>query len=203
MDISAFNWVDWAFFAVVLTGALHGLIKGFSKVLGDLLGLLVAIFLARLYYLPLADLLCRWWSDFYPEVARLVAILTLLVLGWILVHLVQKGLGALISISIKGWAERVLGFFAGGAWYGLVFLVVMWGVSFIDNAKLQRAVMFDSVVGRTALPHLQSAYNQLAEKARLAASNLPVGVESEPRAILPPGASDWYDDNIRSRFAGD
>lgn len=196
MNISNFNWVDCAFFAFVLIGALHGLLKGLSRVLGELFGAAVAVFIARAFYNPLGALFSSWWTSLQPELARLLAVLALLLLAWISVRLFQRGLRALMTFSFRGWAERILGAVAGAAWYAIICLVLMWAISFINNSTIQRAVLYNSTIGRLALPYLQTAYNQLAEKASLLSSTLPIGVETEPRAILPPNAENWINHQV-------
>lgn len=193
MDFANWNWVDYAFTGIVAFGLLHGIFRGLSRFLGNLFGLVIAIFGTRWFFDDLAHWITANWS-WHPEVARLAAILLLLFGLWFIMRLVFIGLAKMMTFSFKGWVERIGGMLAGGLWYGLLFLVLMWMLSFIPWSPLQRAILFDSVVGRATMPFLQTAYNAIADKASLSKSNIPIGVEAEPHAILPPGAEDWVEE---------
>lgn len=191
-----FNWVDYVFFASLLLGALVGLIKGLSRVLGNLFAILFAASVARAFYESLARTFSSWLASFsFARAAasgdgvRLFAMLLLLAGAFFAFRFFLFGLGVLVNFNFVSWVERTGGFLAGALWYGATCLVLMWSVSFLEISSLQRAILFRSQVGQTVMPYLQNAYNQLAERARLATSHQPIGVEAEPRVVMPPDAA--------------
>jgi uncharacterized membrane protein required for colicin V production len=193
-----FNWVDYVFFVSLATGAVVGLFKGLSRVLGNLLAVVFAAGVARAFYESFAKTLSSLLGSFsFAQSAvsadpsgglRLAAMLILLVGAIFAFRLFLFGLGVLVNFNFVSWVERTGGFFAGALWYGATCLVLMWAVSFLEISSLQRAILFRSQVGQTVMPYLQNAYNQLAERARLATSHQPIGVEAEPRVVMPPDA---------------
>jgi len=190
-----FNWVDYVFFASLAAGALVGLFKGLSRVLGNLLAVVFAAGVARAFY----DSLARWLASFFSSASfatssipsggiRLFAMLLLLVGAFFAFRFFLFGLGVLVNFNFTAWFERLGGFLTGALWYGATCLVLMWAVSFLEIASLQRAVLYNSAVGKTVMPYLQSAYNRLADAASLVRAERPVGVDAEPAAVMPPDA---------------
>ena len=184
MDWTQFNWVDWAFVAVLLYGAAMGAVRGLSSELATLIGMVVAAVVTRLFYEPVSFWICERWG-WNEEVARLFAVLLLALATLYGMRLVRLALGAMMTFSFKGLVERVGGLLAGFVRLGAIALVLLLAASFVPSAKLQRAVMMDSSVGRQALPLLVAKYNELAEKAAMLPAEIPVGVQL-PQAVMPP-----------------
>lgn len=184
MDWTQFNWVDWAFVAVLLYGAAMGAVRGLSSELAMLVGMVVAAVVTRLFYEPVSFWICdRWgWNE---EVTRLFAVVLLALLALYGMRLVRIALGALMTFSFKGLVERVGGLLAGFVRLGAIALLLLLAASFVPSAWLQRAVMMESAVGRQALPLLVEKYNELAQKAALLPAEIPVGVQL-PQAVMPP-----------------
>ena len=111
MDWTQFNWVDWAFVAVLLYGAAMGAVRGLSSELAMLVGMVVAAVVTRLFYEPVSFWICdRWgWNE---EVTRLFAVVLLALLALYGMRLVRIALGALMTFSFKGLVERVGGLLA-------------------------------------------------------------------------------------------
>ena len=188
MDWTQFNWVDWAFVAVLLYGAAMGAVRGLSSELATLIGMVVAAVVTRLFYEPVSFWICERWG-WNEEVTRLFAVVLLALLVLYGMRLVRIALGAMMTFSFKGLVERVGGLLAGFVRLGAIALVLLLAASFVPSAWLQRAVMLDSTVGRQALPLLVAKYNELAAKAALIQAEIPVGVEL-PQLVMPPTADD-------------
>ena len=183
MDWTLFNWVDWLFAAVLVYGAVMGLVRGLSSELATLIGMVVAVLVTRLFYEPLAGWVCgRWGWD--PGFTRLVAVVLLALATLYGMRLLRIALGSLMTFAFKGVAERLGGLLTGTIRQGATFLVILLAASFVPSSWLQRAVMYDSATGRAALPVLVEKYNELAEKAAMIQAEVPGGVE--PQAVLPP-----------------
>jgi len=183
MDWTQFNWVDWAFFAALLYGAALGAVRGLSSELATLIGMVVAVIVTRLFYEPVSFWVCaRWgWNE---QITRLFAVVLLALLALSAMRLLRIALRAMMTFSFKGLVERVGGLLAGFFRLGVIALVLLLAASFVPSSTLQRAVMYDSAVGRQALPLLVAKYNELAAKAAMLPAEIPIGVE--PQAILPP-----------------
>lgn len=184
MDWTQFNWVDWAFAATLLYGAAMGAVRGLSHELATLIGMVAAVVVTRLFYEPVSFWICERWG-WNEEVTRLVAVVALALLTLYGMRLLRIALGAMMTFAFKGLVERVGGLLAGFVRLGAIALVLLLAASFVPSAKLQRAVMIDSSVGRQALPLLVAKYNELAAKAALLQAEIPVGVQL-PQAVMPP-----------------
>ena len=184
MDWTQFNWVDWAFVAVLLYGAAMGAVRGLSSELATLIGMVVAAVVTRLFYEPVSFWICERWG-WNEEVTRLFAVVLLALATLYGMRLVRLALGAMMTFSFKGLVERVGGLLAGFVRLGAIALVLLLAASFVPSSKLQRAVMLDSTVGRQALPLLVEKYNELAAKAAMIPAEIPVGVQL-PQAVMPP-----------------
>jgi uncharacterized membrane protein required for colicin V production len=184
MDWTQFNWVDWAFVAVLLYGAAMGAVRGLSHELATLVGMVVAVIVTRLFYEPVSFWICERW-DWNEEVTRLFAVVLLALLALYGMRLLRIALGTMMTFAFKGLVERVGGLVAGFVRLGAIFLVLLLAASFVPSAGLQRAVMLDSTVGRQALPLLVAKYNELAAKAAMIPAEIPVGVQL-PQAVMPP-----------------
>lgn len=184
MDWTQFNWVDWAFVAVLLYGAAMGAVRGLSSELATLIGMVVAAVVTRLFYEPVSFWICERWG-WNEEVTRLFAVVLLALAALYGMRLVRIALGAMMTFSFKGLVERVGGLLAGFVRLGAIALLLLLAASFVPSSNLQRAVMMESSVGRQALPLLVAKYNELAEKAAMLPAEIPVGVQL-PQAVMPP-----------------
>ena len=184
MDWTQFNWVDWAFVAVLLYGAAMGAVRGLSSELATLIGMVVAAVVTRLFYEPVSFWICERWG-WNEEVTRLFAVVLLALAALYGMRLVRIALGAMMTFSFKGLVERVGGLLAGFVRLGAIALLLLLAASFVPSANLQRAVMMESSVGRQTLPLLVAKYNELAEKAAMLPAEIPVGVQL-PQAVMPP-----------------
>jgi uncharacterized membrane protein required for colicin V production len=184
MDWTTLNWVDWLFAAVLLYGAVMGLVRGLSHELATLIGMVVAVVVTRLFYEPVSAWICEKWN-WNPEITRLAAVVALMLLTIYGMRLLRIALGALMTFAFKGLVERLGGLVTGFVRVGVTFLVLLLAASFVPSAWLQRAVMYDSATGRAVLPYLVKEYNAMAEKATLLQADIPVGVEL-PQVVMPP-----------------
>ena len=184
MDWTTLNWVDWLFVAVLLYGAVMGLVRGLSHELATLIGMLVAVVVTRLFYEPVSAWICGRWG-WNPEITRLVAVVALALATLYGMRLLRLALGALMTFAFKGLVERIGGLITGFIRLGVTFLVLLLAAYFVPSAWLQRAVGEKSLTGQTVLPYLVKEYNKLAEKTEMIRAEVPVGVEL-PQVVMPP-----------------
>ncbi len=195
MDFSALNWVDWVFVVVVVYGAVMGVIKGLSHELAMLVSAAVVLLVTWICY----ETLAVWVMDhtgWSLQLCRLLSVVLLLFVVSVIVYLLRKALASLMTFSFKGFPERFGGLLVGSLRHAIIFLLWMLVMSFVDWPALQRAIMLQSKVGNSVLPHMIEGYNQAAEKLDMLQAHIPVGVEV-PQTIMPPqvepGAGTGYE----------
>lgn len=184
------NWVDWSFVAVLLTGTGMGAWRGLSHELAILLSFAVAWVVTCAGYAPLAGWLWER-TGWNLELLRLMAIILLLLACMAAMWALRMVLGALMSFAFKGWFEKVGGAVAGCVRWGLVFLVLLMGLCFIPSSTLQRAILLQSATGRNLMPVMIDFYNVLSEKAGTMAAEVPVGVRI-PTMVMPPAEGESW-----------
>ena len=106
------NWLDIAIIIFIAVSAFMGLRVGLIKAVLSLVGVIVGVILAGLYYVPLSEQL-----SFIPYagVAKVVAFVIILVVVMVIVSILAWLLKWAASIMMLGWVNR-----AGGAIFGLV-----------------------------------------------------------------------------------
>lgn len=186
---ASWNWIDYAFSAVVLFGLVTGILRGLSHELAVLLSYVFALLATRLAYAPLADFLSRsldWPQDMLNLLAVLLALGTAILVLWG----VRLALGAIMSFAFKGWFERVGGGLAGAFRWGVLALLLLHVLSLLPWSALQRTILYDSAVGRTLIPCAEEKYNQIARDAYLPSIDNPTGVRLDPNAVYMPPVLD-------------
>ncbi len=151
------NWLDIALLVILGIAALWGLRKGLIGVVIPLVGLVVGIFLAGIFYNSIAE------GIFNSEaaIAKVAGFLIVLVAVMVVASLVSKVLTGMLSMVMLGWANRL----AGGA-LGLVLSGVLLGVVLALIASFPIGGL-DSAVRDSALAAL------LVERSPLVLSLLP------------------------------
>jgi uncharacterized membrane protein required for colicin V production len=187
---AGWNCVDWAFWAVVAYGCVAGIFRGLSHELAVLLSYAVAVAVTRVAYEPVADWLGRM-VELSPSTLRLVSVLVLLAVVAVVMWGVVKVFGGIMSFAFKGAIERVGGALAGTFRWGLLAVLLMHILSLVPWAPMQRAILYDSVVGRKLIPQAESTYNEIAEKASLPPIANPTGLRlPDDKAFYMPPAVD-------------
>ncbi len=151
------NGLDIALLVILGIATLWGLRKGLIGVVIPLVGLVVGIFLAGVFYASIAE------GIFNSEaaIAKVAGFLIVLVAVMVVASLVSKVLTGMLSMIMLGWANRL----AGGA-LGLVLSGVLLGVVLALVASFPIGGL-DSTVRDSALAAL------LVERFPLVLSLLP------------------------------
>lgn len=123
------NWLDIVILVVVAIATFIGLRIGIIKAALSLAGIIVGIFLAGRFYVPLAERLTFISQE---SIAQGVAFAIILIVVMIIAGLLAAFLKWIASVVMLGWVNRL-----GGAVFGLVLgvilcsaLLALWGKFF-------------------------------------------------------------------------
>ena len=98
------NWIDFILLVPVLYGLIRGLMRGAVLEIASFLGIIIALFVARLYA-PVVSYHFESWLDVSDKSAQIIAFgtvfLVTLILIQILARLIDKFLSALSRPTLK------------------------------------------------------------------------------------------------------
>ena len=113
------NWLDIVIIVGIAITTFVGLKIGLIKAVLSLVGLIVGVVLARLFYIPLSEQL-----SFIPQAALAkVAAFVIIMLGiMIIAAVLAMALKWIASVMMLGWVNQI-----GGAVFGLLLGVILCG----------------------------------------------------------------------------
>ncbi len=113
------NWLDIVIIVGIAITTFVGLKIGLIKAVLSLVGLIVGVVLARIFYIPLSEQL-----SFIPQAALAkVAAFALIILGvMIIAGVLAIVLKWITSVMMLGWVNRI-----GGAVFGLMLGLILCG----------------------------------------------------------------------------
>ena len=113
------NWLDIVIIVAIAITTLMGLKIGLIKAVLSLIGLIVGVFLARLFYIPLSEQL-----SFIPQaaLAKIAAFAIIMIGVMIIAGVLAMILKWIASVIMLGWVNRI-----GGAVFGLMLGVILCG----------------------------------------------------------------------------
>ena len=113
------NWLDIVIIVAIAITTFLGLKIGLIKAVLSLVGLIVGVILARLFYVPLSEQL-----GFIPQatVAKVVAFAIIMIGVMIIAGVLAMVLKWITSMIMLGWVNRI-----GGAVFGLVLGAIICG----------------------------------------------------------------------------
>jgi len=130
------NWLDIVIIVVIAIAALNGLRMGIIKAVLSLAGVIVGVFLAGRYYVPLSEQL----TFISPaSVAKIVAFAIILIGVMIIAGVLASVFKWFASVVMLGWVNRL-----GGAVFGLVVGAILC------SALLAISVKFLGLTGAIA-----------------------------------------------------
>ncbi len=103
------NWLDIAIIVVTLSLGMFGLLKGATKAIFGVAGLIGGIVLANYWYKSVANILSPGGTIWPSIVAYAIIVISVLILSAIISQLIKR----LISAVMLGWLDRVIGFILG------------------------------------------------------------------------------------------
>jgi membrane protein required for colicin V production len=121
------NWLDIVLIVVIAVTAFMGLRMGLIKAVLSLVGMIVGVILAGLYYVPLSEQL-----SFIPHegAAKIIAFVIILVVVMVITSILATLLKWAASLVMLGWLNRI-----GGAVFGLVLGAIFCGALLATFAK--------------------------------------------------------------------
>jgi len=113
------NWLDIVIIVGIAITTFVGLKIGLIKAVLSLVGLIVGVVLARLFYIPLSEQL-----GFIPQatVAKVAAFAIIMIGVMIIAGVLAMALKWITSAMMLGWVNRI-----GGAVFGLLLGVIFCG----------------------------------------------------------------------------
>jgi len=113
------NWLDIVLLVALVAASFMGLKQGLIKAVLSLAGLIVGVILASNFYKTLGNSL-----EFIPNetAAGIIAYALILIIVMIIASVLARLLKTIISIAMLGWVNRL-----GGAIFGLILGVILWG----------------------------------------------------------------------------
>ena len=113
------NWLDIVIIVAIAITTFVGLKIGLIKAVLSLVGLIVGVILARIFYVPLSEQL-----GFIPQatVAKVVAFAIIMIGVMVIAGVLATVLKWITSMIMPGWVNRI-----GGAAFGLVLGAIICG----------------------------------------------------------------------------
>ncbi len=151
--------LDWILTILLLVGALRGLRAGAIKQLVSLVGIIVGLILAKMFYMALGEVLSPHLGD-NVSLANGVAFVAI----WVLVPAVLGLIAELVTtvldkILIVGTLNKLLGALFGVIKYGFLLGAVAWAL--VACKLLTDEALSHSVIGTTLKAFSEAFYTAL------------------------------------------
>lgn len=182
------NIIDIFVIAVVVIGAVRGLVRGLSREIADLIRIGGAFLTAYFLYQPAAVFLIEK-SRLSEVVATIAAFFIVLIVAFLVLTMLHVILSKFMRFAFKGPLERIGGLLSGVVKAAVFAMVVVLLLGFWPHPAFQRAVREDSVCGRWITANYPGVYSRLAERypairdvERSLTNSVPDVVGPEPEA---------------------
>jgi membrane protein required for colicin V production len=140
------NWLDIVIIIILIIPMYMGFRRGLIGTLLPLVGIILGIIIAGLYYDSMANWLSNWLHS--PAQAKIVAFVLIFILFMIAVTLVTKFVRGFLSLLLLGWVDTI-----GGLFFGLVMGGIIAGALLSIVSKF-----FSSSVGATVSDSALAAF---------------------------------------------
>lgn len=131
-NLSNISYIDVLILLPILIGLIRGLMKGLVVEVVSILAVILGVIAARIWGGGFAG-----WIDRYVDWPGAVITVVAYALLFLAVALACNSLAALFSKLLKaihlGWLNRLAGGLFGAAKWGIVVLVIVYGISLLDE----------------------------------------------------------------------
>lgn len=103
------NWLDIVIIVVILSLGMFGLLKGSTRAIFGVAGLVGGIVLANYWYKSVANILSPEGAIWSSIAAYAIIVISILILSAIISQLITK----LVFAVMLGWLDRAIGFILG------------------------------------------------------------------------------------------
>ncbi len=126
------NFIDIVILIILLFGLIKGVVRGFVLQLFSLLGILIGIYVAKMYIGTLTYIIIQW-VEIEEMYAKPIAYLLIFCVIILAAHLIAKLLDKSIKISLLKWINNLLGAVLGILKYALVLSILLNVFHIIDS----------------------------------------------------------------------
>lgn len=151
------NYFDVVLLAVLAVFAVRGALRGFLDEVAGLVGLLVGVYAAGLFYQPLGASMASAFRD--SSWAFVLAYVVILVAAMLAVALVARALHQVLKVAYADWINHLAGGVAGLLKGGLACMVMvalldffLADAAFIRSSRVAPVVREVTVYVRAAVP---------------------------------------------------
>jgi len=118
------SWIDLIAIVALAYGIIRGLMKGFVLQISSFIGVFIAIFVARLYYVDFSEPL-RIWFDLDLCYAKPAAFAVIFLAVVLLCHFIAVLIDKFLKIIALSWLNRI-----AGAVFGLLKMLIILSIMF-------------------------------------------------------------------------
>lgn len=198
-----FNIVDIIVLAIILLGAVRGLLKGLSGMLADVISVLVALAAGWYFFETVGDFIVEH-TRLTGSAAYTVSFAAVVLGAYALMRVLRLVLRSILEFSFKGRIERGGGALAGFIHATVLVAAVLLFLSLWPHEAVHQIVAEESVAGRFVAERLGPFYDSLAERYPVLRFprereespeevdlDAETDVEPEPEAEAEPEAEQW------------
>jgi len=125
------NWLDIAIIVIIFSLGIFGLLKGATKAIFGIAGLIGGIALASYWYKSLTVILFPEGAIWSSIAAYAIIVVSILILSAIISQLITR----LISAVMLGWLDRVIGFILGAGIGLALFMAFITAISKVPGTE--------------------------------------------------------------------
>lgn len=126
------NALDIVIFAILIYGAIKGYIKGLILEASSLIGVIIGIYLAKIYSDNAAASMQEWF-DLSQRYAQPMGYFLVFVFVVLICHFIAKLVDRIVKVVLLDWLNKGAGIFFGLLKYALVLSIFLNVFQAIDN----------------------------------------------------------------------
>ena len=145
------NYIDFILIVIIIWGAFNGFKKGLINELASIIGLILAIFFAKNYYLFLNKKL----YDLFESESDFISILSVIIIFFLtilIVKIIAKFLTKIIKFVFLGLVNKIIGSLFGilKSFLVLAILIFIFSklnevVNIVEKEKLHQSIVYSKI----------------------------------------------------------